>query len=183
VGAALLMANFQANFHTLINKRTDLDSFIRDLNQSVNLITKGERFITFFIASYNQKNQSLRYVNAGHNPPVLINEGELMLLDRGCTILGSFPEIPELEVGEVTLDGEAIILSFTDGLTDLQNESGEYLNEDILYSFVRSNYRLTATGFNEQLMKHLEQFKGDKNYPDDFTVLTCKIFTPGHSQS
>lgn len=183
VGAALLMANFQANFHTLINKRTTLDCFIRDLNQSVNLITKGERFITFFIAAYDQKNQSLRYVNAGHNPPVLVNEGKLHLLDRGCTILGSFPEIPELEVGEVKLDGEAIILTFTDGLTDLQNEAGDYLNEDILYSFVRSNYRLTAKHFNQNLMEHLETFKGDKTYPDDFTILTCKIFTPGHRQS
>lgn len=179
----MLMANFQANFHTLINKRTTLDCFIRDLNQSVNLITKGERFITFFIAAYDQKNQSLRYVNAGHNPPVLVNEGKLHLLDRGCTILGSFPEIPELEVGEVKLDGEAIILTFTDGLTDLQNEAGDYLNEDILYSFVRSNYRLTAKHFNQNLMEHLETFKGDKTYPDDFTILTCKIFTPGHRQS
>ena len=183
VAAALLMANFQANFHTQIKKRTDFDSFIRSLNHSVNLITKGERFITFFIAAYDQKTQSLRYVNAGHNPPVLVNDGEVVLLDKGCTILGSFPEIPELEVGEVQLDGEAIILTFTDGLTDLQNEAGDYLNEQILYKFVRSNYRLTATDFNQKLMQHLEVFKGDETYPDDFTVLTCKIFTPGHSQS
>jgi phosphoserine phosphatase RsbU/P len=183
VAAALLMANFQANFHTQIKKRTDFDSFIRSLNHSVNLITKGERFITFFIAAYNQKTQSLRYVNAGHNPPVLVNDGEVVLLDKGCTILGSFPEIPELEVGQIQLKGEAMVLTFTDGLTDLQNEAGEYLNEQILYEFVRSNYQLTATDFNQKLMQHLEVFKGDKTYPDDFTVLTCKIFTPGHSQS
>jgi len=183
VAAALLMANFQANFHTQIKKRTDFDSFIRSLNHSVNLITKGERFITFFIAAYNQKTQSLRYVNAGHNPPVLVNDGEVVLLDKGCTILGSFPEIPELEVGQIQLKGEAMVLTFTDGLTDLQNEAGESLNEQILYEFVRSNYQLTATDFNQKLMQHLEVFKGDKTYPDDFTVLTCKIFTPGHSQS
>ena len=183
VAAALLMANFQANFHTQIKKRTDFDSFIRSLNHSVNLITKGERFITFFIAAYNQKTQSLRYVNAGHNPPVLVNKGEVVLLEKGCTILGSFPEIPELEVGQIQLKGEAMVLTFTDGLTDLQNEAGEYLNEQILYEFVRSNYQLTATDFNQKLMQHLEVFKGDKTYPDDFTVLTCKIFTPGHRQS
>lgn len=179
VAAALLMANFQANFHTLINKRTELDAFIRDLNTSVNLITQGERFITFFIAEYDTGRQSLRYVNAGHNPPVLVNDGELHLLNKGCTILGSFPELPEVEVGCVSLEGEAIILSFTDGLTDLQNESGDYLNEEMLYSFVRNNYKLSASAFNRQLMERLEVFKGGKNYPDDFTVLTCKIFTPG----
>ncbi|MCO6479091.1 MAG: PP2C family protein-serine/threonine phosphatase [Phaeodactylibacter sp.] len=179
VAAALLMANFQANFHTLINKRTELDAFIRDLNTSVNLITQGERFITFFIAEYDTGRQSLRYVNAGHNPPVLVNDGALHLLNKGCTILGSFPELPEVEVGSVSLEGEAIILSFTDGLTDLQNESGDYLNEEMLYSFVRNNYKLSASAFNRQLMERLEVFKGGKSYPDDFTVLTCKIFTPG----
>ena len=180
VAAALLMANFQANFHTLIKRREPIDSFIHNLNQSVNLITRGERFITFFIAEYDTKDQSLRYVNAGHNPPVLVNEGVLHLLDQGCTILGSFPELPRVDVGEVQLDGEAMILSFTDGLTDLQNEQEEYLNESILYDFVRQQYKSTAAEFNRKLMESLERFKGDEVYPDDFTVLTCKIFTRGH---
>lgn len=177
IAAALLMANFQANFHTLINKRSPLDSFVHDLNQSVNLITRGERFITFFIAEYDPSDQCLRYVNAGHNPPVLVNEGRLHLLDKGCTILGSFPELPRVEVGAVPLDGEAMILTFTDGLTDLQNEAGDYLNEEMLYQYVRQNYRQSATDFNAQLMEQLERFKGEEGYPDDFTVLTCKIFT------
>jgi sigma-B regulation protein RsbU (phosphoserine phosphatase) len=50
IGAALLMANFQANFQTLINKRSSLEDFVRDLNYSVHQITKGDRFITFFVA-------------------------------------------------------------------------------------------------------------------------------------
>jgi phosphoserine phosphatase RsbU/P len=178
VAAALLMANFQANFHTLINKRTELSCFIRDLNKSVNLITQGERFITFFIAEYDTKTQCLQYVNAGHNPPVLVNEGEIFLLDKGCTILGSFTDLPEVEVGQVAINGEAIILAFTDGVTDLKDDQGEFLNEELLYNFVRNNYKLSAGEFNRQLMSKLEVFNGDKNYPDDFTVLTCKVFKP-----
>jgi sigma-B regulation protein RsbU (phosphoserine phosphatase) len=179
IAAALLMANFQANFHTLINKRESIDNFIHDLNQSVNLITRGERFITFFIAEYDTQSHSLRYVNAGHNPPVLVNEGELHLLNKGCTILGSFPELPEVEVGELTLEGEAMILSFTDGLTDLQNEAGDYLSEEIVYELAKEAYQCTASEFNSKLMESLERFKGNEVYPDDFTVLTCKIFTKG----
>jgi len=179
IAAALLMANFQANFHTLINKREAIDTFIHDLNQSVNLITRGERFITFFIAEYDTKSHCLRYVNAGHNPPVVVNEGVLHLLNKGCTILGSFPELPEVEVGELVLEGEAMILSFTDGLTDLQNEQGDYLSEDKVYQLVRKHYKCSASDFNKKLMESLERFKGDEVYPDDFTVLTCKIFTEG----
>ncbi len=175
VAAALLMANFQANFHTLINKRTGLDEFIRDLNHSVNLITGGERFITFFIAEYDIQQRILKYVNAGHNPPVLINKGKVVLLDKGCTILGSFKELPEVEIGETVIEGESIIFSFTDGLTDLKNPEGAYLNETMLYQFVRDNYLLTANAFNQKLMEEIETFKGNQSYPDDFTVLTCKV--------
>jgi sigma-B regulation protein RsbU (phosphoserine phosphatase) len=178
IAAALLMANFQANFHTLINKRTSLDEFIRDLNTSVNLITQGERFITFFIAEYDINSRTLSYVNAGHNPPVLVNKDVVYPLDKGCTILGSFEELPTVEVGSLEIDGEAVVLSFTDGLTDLKDDNGDYFSEQMLYDFTAKHYRSTAKEFNAKLMEHIEVFKGDQAYPDDFTVLTCKLFTP-----
>lgn len=176
VSAALLMANFQANFHTLINKRTDLDEFIRDLNTSVNLITKGERFITFFIAEYDMVTCQLKYVNAGHNPPVLVMNDQDYPLDKGCTILGSFQELPEVEIGYFNVESDAMILSFTDGLTDLVDPNGEYFSEKMVCDFVKANYNHSASDFNDLLMERLEVFKGERNYPDDFTVLTCKIF-------
>jgi sigma-B regulation protein RsbU (phosphoserine phosphatase) len=176
VAAALLMANFQANFHTLIKKRTGLDEFIRDLNDSVNRITKGDRFITFFIAEYNIGKQELRYVNAGHNPSLLVTEEELRLLDKGCTLLGGFPQLPEVEVGKVRIDEDALILSYTDGLTDVQNPQGEFLKEEMLHRFVSAHHHLSASAFNARLMQEIEQFKGEQTYMDDFTVLTCKMF-------
>jgi sigma-B regulation protein RsbU (phosphoserine phosphatase) len=176
VAAALLMANFQANFHTLINKRTDLDEFIRALNTSVNLITQGERFITFFIAEYDMVTCQLKYVNAGHNPPVLVMDDQHHQLDKGCTILGSFQKLPEVEIGYFNIDSDAMILSFTDGVTDLVDENGEYFSEQMLYDFVRQNYKLSASAFNGVLMERIDAFKGEQSYPDDFTILTCKIF-------
>ena len=72
VAAALLMANFQANFHSLIRKNYPLDDFVRALNESVIRITHSEKFITFFVAEYNTKTRELKYINAGHNPPILV---------------------------------------------------------------------------------------------------------------
>jgi sigma-B regulation protein RsbU (phosphoserine phosphatase) len=178
VAAALLMANFQANFHTLINKRTELDEFIRDLNQSVHLITQGERFITFFIAEYDINTRQLNYVNAGHNPPVLVANGNMHLLNKGCTILGSFTELPAFEVGRLKVEEEAVILSFTDGLSDIRNKADEFLSDELIYDFVQNHYLLSASTFNNKLLEVIENFKGEETYPDDFTVLTCKIFLP-----
>lgn len=179
VAAALLMANFQANFHTLINKRAALDEFIRDLNHSVNLITGGDRFITFFIAEYDTKTQRLQYVNAGHNPPVVVHQGKTLLLEKGCTILGSFKELPKIEVGRLVLEGDSIILCFTDGLTDLRNEAGEFLKEEMLHDFTQKNAHLSAKEFNDLLMTRTEKFKGNQVYPDDFTILTCRLIDQG----
>jgi phosphoserine phosphatase RsbU/P len=176
LSAALLMANFQANFHTLINKQAELDEFIRDLNQSVNLITQGDRFITFFIAEYNTHTRNIRYVNAGHNPPILVSKDRLLPLNKGCIMLGSYATIPEIEIGECHInEEEAIILAYTDGLTDIRNSAGDFVDEDLLYQFVRDNFLLGAEEFNERLLGILDAFRGEENYPDDFTVLTCKI--------
>jgi len=176
IAAAMLMANFQANFHTLIAKREALDDFINDLNTTVNRLTGGDRFITFFIAEYHPKTRILHYVNAGHNPPVLVSDDQFQLLDRGCTILGSFKQLPSVEIGSLRVDGEAMIFTYTDGLTDLKNAEGQFLDEKILHQFVRQYYQLPPVEFNRRLMEQIEQFKGKQAWPDDFTMLTCRIF-------
>ncbi|MFM8449543.1 MAG: PP2C family protein-serine/threonine phosphatase [Haliscomenobacter sp.] len=179
LAAALLMSNFQANFHTLIAQRLDLDIFIREMNKAVNRITNGERFITFFIAEYDVYKRRLKYVNAGHNPPLVISGNQKDLLNKGCIMLGIYPEIPEVEIGYCTItDKEAIILTYTDGLTDIKNAEGHYFTEELLSEFASDHYRQPAARFNEQLMDHIDEFRGQETIPDDFTVLTCKVYCP-----
>ncbi len=177
LAAALLMANFQAIFHTLLHKRTSLKEFVVDLNKSVNLITRGDRFITLFVAEYDKKTKKLSYVNAGHYPPLWVAAGEVTSLRKGCTILGPFEELPEIEVGHVQLEtDEALILTFTDGLTDLQNEHGAYFGEPVLNEFAAKHYRSSAYEFNTKLMAQIEKFRGKQAFPDDITILTCKVY-------
>lgn len=176
VAAALLMANFQANFHTLIAKREALDDFIHDLNRTVNRVTDGDKFITFFIAEYDPATRALQYVNAGHNPPLLVSDDQFLLLNKGCTILGSFKTLPQVEIGHVRIDGHASIFAYTDGLTDIKDPSGRFLDEQMLHLYVRENYLKLPMEFNLGLMEQIERFKGNQTYPDDFTMLTCRIF-------
>ncbi|MBC6995854.1 SpoIIE family protein phosphatase [Neolewinella lacunae] len=176
VSAALLMANFQANFHTLIKKRTDLYDFVTEINTAVYQITRGERFVTFFVAEYDMHDHVLRYVNAGHPPPVLVSENGIKLLTEGTLVLGSIDVLPMLEVGTVQLPDEALVVTFTDGLTDLQNLAGETFDEQILYDFCRRQHGRSAAAFNRSLKTMLDDFRQQTEYPDDLTVLTCRIF-------
>lgn len=176
VAAALLMANFQAYFHTLIKEKSNLKEFVESLNTLVLRSTRAEKFLTFFVGEYDRDAGVLRYVNAGHNPPVMAQRNQLTRLKTGCTILGIFDELPEVEVGEIQIDAETMILLFTDGLTDIQNAKGEYLDEATGFQFVLDNAHLSAEAFNAKLTEQIEAFMGTQGYPDDFTVLTCKIF-------
>ncbi|MEO0337720.1 MAG: PP2C family protein-serine/threonine phosphatase [Bacteroidota bacterium] len=182
LAAAMLMANFQASFHSLVNRRIDLTDFVRKLNRSVNELTQGDRFITFFIAEYDVHKRILKYVNAGHNPPILLNRDELYELKKGTIMLGPYKELPKLEVGTVQIDKEALILSFTDGLTELRDERGEMLNEEKLQNFMKEHWKLQAADFNKELTQFINRFKGDASYLDDFTVLTCKLYCPDARQ-
>src|SRR6056297_3006330 len=71
ISAAILMSNFQANLQALFNKEIPLEQLLEKLNRRVLSSAKGEKFITLFIARYNYKTKELKYVNAGHNPPIL----------------------------------------------------------------------------------------------------------------
>ena len=176
VAAALLMSNLEAAFHTLLRPQTSLSQLVRAINTNVLRVTKGDRFLTFFVAQYCKHTRQLIYVNAGHNPPALAMSGKVYRLDKGCTVLGAVEEIPLVEEGSLTIQGEALLLLYTDGLVEQRNEKGEFLNEESSTRFLLNNYHLSAQAFNEKMMEKMELFKGEGQFDDDLTVLTCKIF-------
>ncbi|MCW5922794.1 MAG: SpoIIE family protein phosphatase [Saprospiraceae bacterium] len=176
VSAALLMANFQANFHALITRRPTLEEIVQELNAAVYRVTQGDKFITLFLAKYDPTNRTLHYINAGHTPPLLLADGEVLPLKNGCTVLGWLPELPFLEIGSLCLTSEALIFSYTDGLTDVSNKSGEEFGEEKLITFLRAHTALGAKELNTKLLAHIEHYRERQPYPDDITVLTCKVF-------
>ena len=105
-----------------------------------------------------------------------MKKGETQRLDKGCTILGSFDELPFVETGHLEIDDDTFIVTYTDGLTDVQDKDEVYFDEDRLEAFVKENAHLPPQDFNDTLYQHLESFKGDMPFPDDFTLMTCKIF-------
>ena len=91
-------------------------------------------------------------------------------------ILGYEPSLPKLEIGEVTLDSDAMMVIFTDGLTDVKSPMGADFDEHMLAEFVVKNQKIGARVFNEKLMQQIDDFKAGEDFPDDITVLTCRFF-------
>lgn len=176
VSAALLMANFQAMIQSLIFQYRDLETFVFALNQAVYRITKSDKYITFFVAEVDIKNRALKYVNAGHFPPILKTKNQLIRLDQGCSFIGAFEKLEQIQEKVIHLDSEAMIVCFTDGLPDLKNYSDEYFGDATLESFVNNNYLLSPAVFNTKLLDEMDTFRGDNRIEDDIAVLTCKIY-------
>ena len=176
VAAALLMSNFQAMLQSLIFQYRDLETFVFALNQAVYRITKSDKFITFFIAEINTKLREMTYINAGHYPPVIYNNGELKELKTGSSVIGAFEKLPFINEEKIKLTHDALLFCFTDGLVDLKNSKGEYYEEDKVKSFINKNKALTPSEFNKKLIEELEEFKGDEEYVDDIAILTTKIY-------
>jgi sigma-B regulation protein RsbU (phosphoserine phosphatase) len=142
----------------------------------VNQITKGEKFITLFLGVYNHKTRKLRYINAGHNPPLLVNGGgNITELDKGCTLLGMFEELPTVKIGEVVMDKDAVLINYTDGLIDFENTSEEFFSLERVESFLSTNYQLGMADFNKKLLDYVSDFKGEALFIDDITILSCRF--------
>jgi sigma-B regulation protein RsbU (phosphoserine phosphatase) len=174
ISAALLMANFQASLRAWATVEDNLTALIERLNQIVLKITKGEKFITLFLAKYNEETRRMDYINAGHNPSILYLNGQSATLQLGTTMIGVFDELPFLNQGQVDIEPGTLIFNYTDGLLDYEPEDAKVWNEDILMEFLLENGDLHPDKFNQKLLNESSMLVKSKPI-DDITLLTLRI--------
>lgn len=176
IPAALLMANFQASLRTLVRKTTDLKEIITELNYIIKNNAKGERFITFFIAIVDMRERYLKYVNAGHNAPILFwANGESEILEKGTIVLGAFDNLPFIEEEIIALPINALLFIYTDGLSEISNSKNEEFDIEKIKAFLASQKIEDLELLHSALLSTIDSFREDKNYPDDITYMSCLI--------
>jgi sigma-B regulation protein RsbU (phosphoserine phosphatase) len=174
IAAALLMSNFQANLHALVQHNHSLTELVPLLNDKVFRSAKGEKFITFFIGKYNLQNRQLHYINAGHNPPFLIHEKVVYMLNEGATGLGMFEVLPFINPGNVFIPPNAMLHCYTDGVTEVENEKGKEFGMQRLNDFLTERKQMhNMQLLHKQLIDTLSAFKENKGYTDDITLMSC----------
>ncbi|WP_333819364.1 PP2C family protein-serine/threonine phosphatase [Ohtaekwangia sp.] len=178
IPAALMMSNFQASLRTLVRQTPNLTDIIEALNFQVLENTKGEKFITFFAAIYDIHLKTMVYVNAGHNPPILVDRKHgLRLLEDGSTVLGAMHPLPFLNEGFLTDLDDFLIFCYTDGLTETVNEKGREFGVESLLTYFQqdSTYTKDLSTIHEDIIVALDDFKGINGYHDDITILSCRV--------
>lgn len=175
IAAALLMSNFQANLRASIPHATDLVQLVHDLNAKVHASARGERFITLFIGVIDLTTRKMRYVNSGHNDPLLHHAKGVTPLREGSIALGMMPKLPFLKSGEVDLPPESTLLCYTDGLVEQEDASGTAFETAPINGILSAGARSTAKAINEAVIKAFEAHRGGLPYLDDIALLTCRF--------
>lgn len=177
VGAALLMSNFQANLRAII-RYTDfpLKRVIEELNASVTRSAKGEKFITFFVGRYNKISRKLKYINAGHNPPVLYDGKQVTHLTKGSAGLGMVDELPFIEDDEIFLNPRSLLVCYTDGLVEIENENNEAYSLERFSDVIKRNWNLNKVSMiNEEIYNDVDQHRGKNDFMDDTALLAIRF--------
>ncbi len=177
VSAAFLMANFQAYLRSIFAYRNgDLTEIIRELNDRVIATAMGEKYITLFLAVYKRSTRVLNYVNCGHNPPILVDaNGYTQMLKHGTVGIGMFDKLPKVVEGEVKLSPKSVVVCFTDGLVETENEDGEAYGESRLEKLILSYFNDSMSDLNDILLESVNEFRNEEPYRDDLAILSCRF--------
>lgn len=175
VAAALLMANFQASMRGLCRQNLTLEEMVEELNESVNAITKGEKFITLFLARINFYLKTFWYVNAGHTASIFLHGNEVRLLESTTTMLGIFEKLPSVRAKEERLSNGDLLFCLTDGVPDIENKGKETLGFPRIKEFVIANRMLSPKELNKKLMEQIRRFAGSSSFHDDLCFVTCRF--------
>ncbi|MBV8070808.1 MAG: PP2C family protein-serine/threonine phosphatase [Acidobacteriaceae bacterium] len=175
VPAALLMATLQASLHTLASVYATPLELVESLNRyACERNVGGQRFTTMFLAELDPATRQLTYVNAGHNWPVLLRaSGTMERLQIGGLPLGLMRNA-RYECGHLTLLPGDLLLVFTDGLPEAENDQEEQYGEGRMFAALNNHATQTAEGVLRALMTSADGFVGLAPQHDDITCLVLR---------
>jgi len=177
ITAAFVMAGFQAYLRSVFSHgERNLKEAAIELNNRVFDITKGEKFITLFLALYNITTRELQYVNCGHNPPLLYCPEEgVQLLQANIPGLGMIEQLPSFSLRSLKLLPGSIAVTFTDGLIEIENPLLEEYGTERLSDLLLNSLQISAAEMNKRILNDVNMFREDSPYPDDIAILSCRF--------
>lgn len=173
IPAAMLMTTLHAMFRAEAMSDRSSDEVLSSLNTSLYERSEVSKFATFFYAMYDDRSGILRYSNGGSFPPfIIVPTGNVTRLQRGGALIG-VDEHSHYSEGVVKIQAGALIVIYTDGLIDQENEKGEPFGEKRLIEFLRNNLHLSLEDMIDKLFSTVIAF-GLHNLKDDMTIVLLR---------
>ena len=176
VPAALFMALSRTLIRASAHSAGDPVGSLREANVHLVEDSKTGMFVTLFYAVLDSRAKTLTYVNAGHNPPILVGagSGSVKLLSAQGIALGVINEI-DLEAVKIPLNTGDLIVLYTDGVTEATNEKIEEYGTDRFTDCILKNRNGTAPEIREAVVRDVIAFAGTQPQHDDITIMVLKV--------
>lgn len=173
VPASLFMAVTRTLLRSIAPKQTSPQKIATALNNSLSTGNESSMFVTFFIGILNIKTGRLKYVNAGHNPPLLLTAGgEAVFFETSQDIpLGLFSD-REYQESERILKTSDCLFLYTDGVTEAENRDNELYSEQKLTRCLKQMSKIEPRSIIEAVATDLAAHVSDNEQSDDITMLS-----------
>lgn len=172
--AAFHMVSFRTRLGMEANPEYDIQKMTSRLNDFVHSETDTCRFISFFFCELDNLTGVLKYVNAGHNPPVVLRrKGKIERLGTCGMCLGMFAA-EKYSSNSVVLKRGDIAVLYTDGMTECRNKDNKEFNERQFIRLIRKNSGCSAKVLLNRVFKELELFTRGAEQMDDMTLVVIK---------
>jgi len=174
VSAALLMAATAAGMRLEANRDQNMLQQVERLNTQIGAVSDPEKYVTLLVAEIDTAKRIIHYVNCGHNPALLFRAkaGTLARLNSSCPPIGLAPE-EICELASEDLAAGDVLVFYTDGVTEAENQLGEEFGMERLSATVRSGSSLSAEDLTSNIYNAAADFCGD-DFNDDVTILVVK---------
>lgn len=204
ISAALLMCTVQASLRsqapTVNGNLTDL---VSSMNRLLHVSTDASSYATFFYAQFDERTRLLTYVNAGHNPPMLVRANksikaqtvgaggtvssvgvedlrtgqvgaDVQLLSKGGPIIGAFNNCV-YEQETIQMESGDLLVAYTDGVTEARNANDQEFGEEMLRQIIDSSTFMHAQNISERIVESVREWCGDIPPYDDLTLVVMKV--------
>jgi sigma-B regulation protein RsbU (phosphoserine phosphatase) len=178
IGAALMMANLEACLRGQVSAASSTPELMRRVNRMVYDASSANRYATFFYAEYDPQTARVVYVNAGHNPPIVLRragaEWEVSRLESGGPVIGLLPDC-QYQQSHFDLQPGDLIVMFTDGISESMNGADEEWGEDRLIACAKTCCNLSARETLDRMMAEATAFAAGAPQHDDMTLAVFRI--------
>ena len=178
IAAALMMASLQASLRGEATRAPEnLAALVGNVNHLVYEASAANRYATFFYAQYNPATRLLTYVNAGHNPPLLLHRSgtdwQVSRLDSGGTVVGLLETFPYQQAAVSIAPGD-VFVAFTDGISEAMNGADEEWGEEKLIETIKACDGTTPSQIITRIMQAADSFVAGAKQHDDMTLVVLR---------
>lgn len=175
LAAALMMSNVQSALRTAALLAGNDGAAIIDLvNRQVHATALADRYVTLFYGVFDARTRTLRYVNAGHNPPMVIRrDGSIDWLETGGAPIGIFSGWT-YEEGEIQLNPGDLVVAYTDGVTEAVSPVGEQWGVESLRKTAAESLEQSPDDIVRTIFTAIDEFSRGRQ-TDDATVVVMRV--------